>query len=111
MQEFGKNKHMVHSGMFASAEWLRDRLYCVAQVTLLATSPPIDIHAIALSASFDNILSLWTADKGNCEIDPDPQLCVGVLQGLHEAGFEIVIVGHSLGAGAASLLALIFKSM
>ena len=41
----------------------------------------------------------------------DPQSCMRVLQGLHEAGFEIVIVGHSLGAGAASLLALIFKSM
>ncbi|CAK0787789.1 hypothetical protein CVIRNUC_011011 [Coccomyxa viridis] len=61
-REFGKEKHMVHSGMYASAEWLRDRLYCVAQ-------------------------------------------------GLHEAGFQIIIVGHSLGAGAASLLALIFKSM
>lgn len=31
------------------------------------------------------------------------------MQGLHEAGFEIVIVGHSLGAGAAALLALIFE--
>lgn len=38
MQEFGKEKHMVHSGMYASAEWLRDRLYCVAQVPLLALS-------------------------------------------------------------------------
>ena len=36
MQEFGKDKHMVHSGMLASAEWLRDRLYCVALVPLLA---------------------------------------------------------------------------
>ena len=32
---------------------------------------------------------------------------IGV-QGLHEAGYEVIIVGHSLGAGAAALLALIF---
>ncbi len=30
------------------------------------------------------------------------------MQGLHEAGYEVIIVGHSLGAGAAALLALIF---
>ena len=32
------------------------------------------------------------------------------LQGLHEAGFEMIIVGHSLGAGAAALLGLEFKA-
>lgn len=31
------------------------------------------------------------------------------MQGLHEAGYEVIIVGHSLGAGAAALLALIFR--
>ena len=31
-QEFGEDKRLVHSGMLASAQWLHDRLYCVAQV-------------------------------------------------------------------------------
>lgn len=32
------------------------------------------------------------------------------LQGLHEAGYKIVTVGHSLGAGAAALLTMMLKS-
>ena len=32
-QEFGDTGHLVHSGMLASAEWLSDRLSCIAQVT------------------------------------------------------------------------------
>lgn len=32
------------------------------------------------------------------------------MQGLHEAGYNIITVGHSLGAGAAALLAMMLKS-
>lgn len=32
------------------------------------------------------------------------------LQGLHEAGYKIITVGHSLGAGAAAILAMILRS-
>ncbi|BDA47245.1 probable Sn1-specific diacylglycerol lipase alpha [Coccomyxa sp. Obi] len=60
-KEFGDSGHLVHSGMLASAEWLSERLSCIAQ-------------------------------------------------GLHEAGYNIITVGHSLGAGAAALLAMMLKS-
>ena len=53
MQEFGKEKHMVHSGMLASAEWLRDRLYCVALVPFLAC-----ISELSCCCPF---LSVWQA--------------------------------------------------
>ena len=33
VQEFGDTGHLVHSGILASAEWLSDRLSCIAQVT------------------------------------------------------------------------------
>ena len=32
------------------------------------------------------------------------------MQGLHDAGYEVILVGHSLGAGAAALLGLRFKA-
>ncbi len=34
LQEFGDSGHLVHSGVLASAEWLSDRLSCIAQVGL-----------------------------------------------------------------------------
>ena len=44
VQEFGKDKHMVHSGMLASAEWLKDRLYCVALVPLQAFASELNCY-------------------------------------------------------------------
>ena len=60
-QEFGDSDHLVHSGMLASAQWLDERLSCIAL-------------------------------------------------GLHEAGFRVTLVGHSLGAGAVALLALMLRN-
>jgi acetyl esterase/lipase len=34
---------------------------------------------------------------------------LGAWQGLHGSGFKVTVVGHSLGAGAAALLALMLS--
>lgn len=33
-QELGDTGHLVHSGILASAEWLSERLSCIAQVCI-----------------------------------------------------------------------------
>ena len=33
LQEFGEEKVLVHSGILASADWLYDRMFCVALVS------------------------------------------------------------------------------
>ena len=38
LQEFGEEKFLVHSGILASADWLYDRMYCVALVIPLPES-------------------------------------------------------------------------
>jgi hypothetical protein len=40
MQEFGDSGRLVHSGMLASAEWLSERLSCIALVSLAFCAVP-----------------------------------------------------------------------
>lgn len=52
LQDFGKEKVLVHSGMLASADWLYDRMYCVALVSFTGChqcSPAFDPKAVALA--------------------------------------------------------------
>ncbi len=40
LQEFGEEKVLVHSGILASADWLYDRMYCVALVSCAPAFQP-----------------------------------------------------------------------
>ncbi len=65
-QEFGDDKHLVHSGMLASALWLNDRLYCVAQVQSHDHCMPILSWACELG-----VLSSHTAGQSLRRAMPD----------------------------------------